>query len=121
MTQPATGHTITVTDGTADVLRRVQQHLQQTLAWTGDAVGTHEQRTDRLRQALEEIHTYLGALHSVLSSSPHDRDLIVAPASRGDGGDEAGRSLYFRYSSGYHGAVIFWPGTGQTGRWQIHT
>jgi len=121
-TRPSPAHTVTFTEGTADVLAEIGQHLQDTLAWTGDGVDSYEQLTERLRHALEEIHSYVAGLHSILRGSRHDQNLLLAPAGRGYARDPGRRSLLFRYTSGLHGALVFWPGgDGRPGRWQIHT
>jgi hypothetical protein len=122
MTEPAPGYTITVTAGTADVLAEIGDHLQHTLAWTQHDVDDHEELAERRRQALEEIHSWVAALHRLLSSNRHDRDVILTPAGPGYAADPGRRSLLFRYTSGLHGAALFWPAaTGGPGRWQIHT
>ena len=120
--QPSPAHTVTFIEGTSDVLAEIGEHLRDTLAWTEDGVDSYEQLTDRLRQALEEIHSHVGGLHSLLRNTRHDQNLLLAPAGRGYAGDPGRRSLLFRYTSGLHGAIVFWPGgDGGPGRWQIHT
>jgi hypothetical protein len=102
-------YTITMHEGAYDVLKACLAKVEDTTDI--NAADSYETLANAQRKALALQANLLRNLVRLLQSTDYDGDLSLAV--------DGPMSLFFRHQkSGYHGAMIFHPNSGE---WQIHT
>jgi len=108
-------YTVTFAAGVDDVLRACLKRLATTLNAETQA-ETYEHLAELRKDAITQISSFLRAfVGSLLHSTPHDGNVHLFV----DGPE----SLFFRYDSGYHGAMILHSAGAEPGKasWSVHT
>lgn len=107
-------HTVTMGRGVDDVLRACISRLHRSVRDTESATDVQD-LTARQRQVIEQMWSFTASLvQQLLLSTPVDANVTLHP----DGPE----SLFFRFDSGYHGAMVLHAGdTSARARWSVHT
>jgi hypothetical protein len=112
-TAPSPPFTITMGPGTSDTIRDCLHSIEA-------AIGACEQARDypdlaaQRRVVITRMWSLLRAVGYTFLIGSYDRDLHLFP--------DGDRSVFFRFDSGLHGAMVYHPdNTGSGGSWQVHT